>query len=144
MAKRADLGEKHSCEECGARFYDLKRPKPACPKCGTVVQPVSSRKKARKKAAERKKAKAAEEEAAKKAAATQVVSDEDDDDEEDDVEEINLDGENVSFEGVKGDDDDEDAVPEAPAIDGEEGELPDGEVEVEADGDDDLIVEDDD
>jgi hypothetical protein len=30
-----DLGTKHVCFKCGARFYDLKKPEPLCPKCGT-------------------------------------------------------------------------------------------------------------
>ncbi|HEU4385481.1 MAG TPA: FYDLN acid domain-containing protein [Anaeromyxobacteraceae bacterium] len=30
-----DLGTKHTCFKCGTRFYDLKKPAPVCPKCGT-------------------------------------------------------------------------------------------------------------
>jgi uncharacterized protein (TIGR02300 family) len=30
-----DLGVKHTCWKCGTKFYDLKKPDPACPKCGT-------------------------------------------------------------------------------------------------------------
>ncbi len=30
-----DLGTKHLCFKCGTRFYDLKKPDPLCPKCGT-------------------------------------------------------------------------------------------------------------
>ena len=37
MAK-PELGSKHHCENCGARFFDLNRSPIACPKCGTVVQ----------------------------------------------------------------------------------------------------------
>jgi uncharacterized protein (TIGR02300 family) len=29
-----DLGTKHVCFKCATKFYDLKRPVPACPKCG--------------------------------------------------------------------------------------------------------------
>jgi predicted nucleic acid-binding Zn-ribbon protein len=29
-----DLGLKHACWKCGAKFYDLKKAEPACPKCG--------------------------------------------------------------------------------------------------------------
>lgn len=29
-----DLGTKHVCFKCGAKFYDLKKPDPICPKCG--------------------------------------------------------------------------------------------------------------
>lgn len=30
----ADLGKKHECSECGAKFYDLGKPEPVCPRCG--------------------------------------------------------------------------------------------------------------
>ncbi len=29
-----DLGSKHECPSCGAKFYDLGKPDPTCPKCG--------------------------------------------------------------------------------------------------------------
>ncbi len=29
------LGTKYSCFSCEAKFYDLNRPEPICPKCGT-------------------------------------------------------------------------------------------------------------
>ena len=29
-----DLGAKYTCFKCGAKFYDLKKPEPLCPKCG--------------------------------------------------------------------------------------------------------------
>lgn len=29
-----DLGNKHVCFKCSAKFYDLKKPEPICPKCG--------------------------------------------------------------------------------------------------------------
>ncbi len=29
-----DLGKKHECPSCGAKFYDLGRPEVVCPKCG--------------------------------------------------------------------------------------------------------------
>jgi len=29
-----DLGTKYTCFKCGAKFYDLKKPEPICPKCG--------------------------------------------------------------------------------------------------------------
>ncbi len=28
-----ELGNKHECYSCGAKFYDLGRPDPICPKC---------------------------------------------------------------------------------------------------------------
>jgi uncharacterized protein (TIGR02300 family) len=30
-----DLGTKFTCFKCGAKFYDLKKPDPLCPKCGS-------------------------------------------------------------------------------------------------------------
>lgn len=30
----ADLGRKHLCYKCSSKFYDLKKPKALCPKCG--------------------------------------------------------------------------------------------------------------
>jgi len=35
---KLDLGSKRLCLECGARFYDLKKKSPECPKCGTVCE----------------------------------------------------------------------------------------------------------
>ena len=29
-----ELGNKHDCYSCGAKFYDLGKPEPICPKCG--------------------------------------------------------------------------------------------------------------
>ncbi len=29
-----DLGTKHTCFKCSAKFYDLKKPVAICPKCG--------------------------------------------------------------------------------------------------------------
>jgi uncharacterized protein (TIGR02300 family) len=30
----SDLGNKYECFSCGAKFYDLGKPEPICPKCG--------------------------------------------------------------------------------------------------------------
>ncbi|MFZ5468188.1 MAG: TIGR02300 family protein [Myxococcota bacterium] len=30
-----DLGTKYICFKCATKFYDLKKPDPLCPKCGT-------------------------------------------------------------------------------------------------------------
>jgi uncharacterized protein (TIGR02300 family) len=30
-----DLGTKHVCFKCSTKFYDLKKPDPICPKCGS-------------------------------------------------------------------------------------------------------------
>ena len=44
-----DLGSKYVCYKCSTKFYDLKKPVPACPKCGAdqreapVAKPVSAR-----------------------------------------------------------------------------------------------------
>lgn len=32
--RQAKLGTKHVCFSCNARFYDLNKPEPVCPKCG--------------------------------------------------------------------------------------------------------------
>lgn len=48
-----DLGTKYVCFKCGARFYDLKKPEPLCPKCGAdqrkspAVKPPPAEKRAR-------------------------------------------------------------------------------------------------
>ena len=41
MAK-LDWGKKHICSECGTKFYDMNKPTPECPKCGSQI--VISRK----------------------------------------------------------------------------------------------------
>ena len=33
---KLDLGTKRLCPNCGARYYDLNKDPPVCPKCGTV------------------------------------------------------------------------------------------------------------
>jgi uncharacterized protein (TIGR02300 family) len=33
-------GNKHTCAECGAAFYDMQRSPITCPKCGVKHQPV--------------------------------------------------------------------------------------------------------
>lgn len=47
----AKLGEKRECASCGAKFYDLGKTPPVCPKCGTVYQPPKEISKGRKVAA---------------------------------------------------------------------------------------------
>ena len=37
MAK-PELGSKHQCQNCGAKFFDLNKDPVVCPKCGTVFQ----------------------------------------------------------------------------------------------------------
>ncbi len=42
---KAKLGNKLTCSNCGAKFYDLKKKQPACPKCGEdyVIQKPKTR-----------------------------------------------------------------------------------------------------
>ncbi len=37
-----DLGTKYVCFKCGTKFYDLKKPVPACPKCGADQREATS------------------------------------------------------------------------------------------------------
>jgi uncharacterized protein (TIGR02300 family) len=50
-----DLGTKHTCWKCGAKFYDLRKATPVCPKCGAdprespaLKAPASERRRAAK------------------------------------------------------------------------------------------------
>lgn len=49
MAK-PELGEKRTCPECGARFYDLNKSPAQCPKCATSFTPEDPFKPKRAKA----------------------------------------------------------------------------------------------
>ncbi len=42
MAK-PELGAKHQCQNCGAKFFDLNKDPIVCPKCGTGFQGASAR-----------------------------------------------------------------------------------------------------
>jgi uncharacterized protein (TIGR02300 family) len=35
---KPELGNKHQCQNCGAKFFDLNKDPIVCPKCGTVFQ----------------------------------------------------------------------------------------------------------
>lgn len=35
MTSELNLGTKHECPSCGTKYYDLGKPKAACPKCGS-------------------------------------------------------------------------------------------------------------
>lgn len=35
---KLEWGAKRTCLSCGARFYDMQKTSPACPKCGTVFE----------------------------------------------------------------------------------------------------------
>ena len=66
-----DLGTKLTCQDCGAKFYDVKKKTPACPKCDAEYVVVKPR--ARRGAAKA----AAEAEAAKEAPAVEVPANDD-------------------------------------------------------------------
>lgn len=57
-----DLGTKYVCFKCGTKFYDLKKPVPACPKCGADQReaPVAKPQTARQQRAAAKEAEEAE------------------------------------------------------------------------------------
>lgn len=38
-----DLGNKLTCQSCGAKFYDLKKKNIACPKCDTAYAPEKTK-----------------------------------------------------------------------------------------------------
>jgi uncharacterized protein (TIGR02300 family) len=80
MAAR-DMGSKYLCFKCGAKFYDLKKPEPVCPKCGADQRESPSLRAPEK--GERKRAPravveepAVEEEAVEEAAAEEEEEDE--------------------------------------------------------------------
>ena len=39
-----ELGKKYECAECGAKFYDLGKAEPTCPRCGTSARDTSTEK----------------------------------------------------------------------------------------------------
>ena len=79
-----DLGTKYVCFKCGTKFYDLKKPVPACPKCGAdqreapVAKPMSAR-------AAKAAAAAAKEPEEVEVPATEEAEAEDEDEDEDDA-----------------------------------------------------------
>lgn len=40
---KPELGNKHHCQQCGTKFFDLNRSPVVCPKCGAVQQVASTR-----------------------------------------------------------------------------------------------------
>ena len=51
MAKR-EWGAKHTCADCGVKFYDLHRRPIACPKCDAAIEVETVRPNRRRPAAE--------------------------------------------------------------------------------------------
>lgn len=109
MAENSQLGTKHLCSECGAKFYDLGKSKIVCPKCGTDPAQVA----ADEEAAEAKTL----EEAQDPEEEDDDLDDEDDDleddeDEDDDDDDLDLDDEDEDMdlddEDMDLDDEDED------------------------------------
>jgi uncharacterized protein (TIGR02300 family) len=45
-----NLGNKHVCNHCGCKFYDLDKAKPICPKCGASQEENQKGKKKLKEA----------------------------------------------------------------------------------------------
>ena len=97
MAK-PKLGAKVVCGDCGARFYDLKRSDPECPKCGTVLKAA--------KVSKPKKVK----EPGPKVVETPAVSDDETDDSDDEallLDDVDVDGDgDVDDDNDDNDDDD--------------------------------------
>ncbi len=131
---KPELGLKHECDECGARFYDLGRPEAACPKCGTIslLAVGAIPEKRRRRRGEQIAAQKVEADKAK----AEVVEDEDEE-EDDDIEELDLDekqAERHLVETASSDDDDsediesglsevedlDDSIPEVEVVGGDE------------------------
>lgn len=91
---KVELGTKHTCESCGAKFYDMKKQPPVCPSCGTAVELETKRKTRGAKA----------EEAKRKPVPAKPVAVEDD---EDEVEDIDDDAADALLDDEEDDDDDE-------------------------------------
>ena len=77
-----DLGTKYVCYKCGTKFYDLKKPVPACPKCGADQRAAPVAKATSARAARAAPPKAAEE-AEVPATEDEEAETEEEDDEED-------------------------------------------------------------
>ena len=83
---KPEWGNKHTCEKCGARFYDLKRSPAVCPTCGTEWTPpkvVRPKREAPAPVVEAPRPKVVEPDAP--AEAVEAAEDEVADDEEEDV-----------------------------------------------------------
>ena len=128
---KAELGQKHECSECGARFYDLGREIAACPKCDAIsVMPIGAIPERRRRRRGEKIADAKKEVEKQK---IEAEAEEDEGEEDPEVEELDLDdaqAERHLSETIASDDDEEDAESELNEVgEFDEAELPD-EVEV--------------
>ena len=50
-----ELGNKYECFSCGAKFYDLGKPEPVCPKCGANQKDARKQEAASEQAAKRRR-----------------------------------------------------------------------------------------
>ena len=91
---KVELGTKHTCESCGAKFYDMKKTPPTCPSCGAVVE-IETKRKSRT---------ARPEEAKRKPV---PVKDAEIEDDEEEVEDIDEDAADALLEDEEDDDDDD-------------------------------------
>lgn len=111
-ARKAKLGERWVCFSCGARFYDLNKPEPLCPKCGAnqhespqFKKPKRAKKAAAKKATLRPPAPIEDEyEAEPEEGATPSAEADDSDSTELDLEDLDM-GADEDLSGVEVDED---------------------------------------
>ena len=83
---KAELGQKRTCQSCGAKFYDMNRTPILCPKCGATFDPETLLKLRRgKPAAAPVVAKPVPADEPEPAEAEEVAADEAEDEEEDEA-----------------------------------------------------------
>ncbi|MGB0695826.1 MAG: TIGR02300 family protein [Rhodospirillaceae bacterium] len=84
MAK-PEWGQKRTCGSCGAKFYDLLKNPPVCPKCGAVYEVVAAPKPRRQSSVAKKEAvtKVKEETEEEEVETDEDLLEEDDEDSED-------------------------------------------------------------
>ena len=104
MAKR-EWGAKHTCVNCGAKFYDLHRNPIICPKCGTEVEVEAVRPNRRRPQVQP----APQPQPASTETVVETAVDESDDDSDEVIDEIDSDGDADLVDGI---DDSESVQPE--------------------------------
>ena len=145
MAK-ADLGEKQTCPECSAKFYDLKKRPAACPKCGHSFTPEDESVKLKR--AKEKEREVPEDEEVDEDEEKKVETDDVEDEEDPDVKEVDVEADAIEIA-----EDEEDDTPgakpafadqdiEADVVDDESG-ISIVEDEAELVDDDDIEIDDD-